>query len=226
MSRLPKALSQWAGLPSSNPVSTTTPTLTAPRLACVLQQTFPADQTASVGSVRSPAAGNPRIAPYAALPPVTSLSDEPRPDQQFHTSELSGSTARHQQHSQQLQLQQQHVRHKSHALDGMQPQQKQGKRQAKQHGSISHAGAKGKRTKMHSANIRRPKSARPDGLGPAADEGAVAADKDSCKLKARARSVSPNSHYHVSSTSSVPEDAAAWIAATISLSPRQAQLST
>lgn len=215
MARLPHSLAQWAGLPSPNPTSATSATLAAPsRLTRILQQSFPVGQAPP--SLSNPAvtpnasfgeANNPRIAPYAARPPVAALSADTH--RQPSATQQSAGTAVSHQLSQQLQP----------GRDASCHQHRQAGQHATFYGHARKPGANRKQSRLHSAAVRRPKSAS---LSNEAKMQAPAAVEGLNKRKVRARSVSPNSQYQFSSTSSVPDDAAAWIAATASLGSRQA----
>lgn len=236
MSRLPRALAQWADPLGPHPKSAPTDYAPAPRLAHVLLKTFPAQHplpspplTAADSTGRTAAANNPRIAPYALLPSLSALCTGPASNGAPHHCSA-------QQADRLTGLQQQlggewDSQHQPSAY----PCQQGVTRNAvpgKPDRNVRRPAGKGKRSELKDTD--RTSSLRPKvaGIGCHIQDAAVAFNVPDAKSaaanrlkkkKARARSVSPNSQYHFSCTSSVPDDAAAWIAATTDAASRPAR---
>lgn len=201
MSRLPRTLAQWTRTSKSAIQSATTQPIPGTRLLHSLQTTFPADGSTLTGTraalshSTTAAASNPRIAPYAALPSQSALSLVPPSDKEIN--HLPG-----------LHSQQAHAKHHVHV-------------KAHRPGRLpKHPSKQVKLNTINSTGTGRPQSA---GLRTAGQDMQPAVADRAVKQKPRARSVSPNSQYHFSCTSSVPEDAAAWIAATTDAASRYAR---
>ena len=222
MSRLPRTLSQFHTSKSAIQSATNQP-LPGTRLLHSLQTTFPADGLALTGtgtraalshSRVAAAASNPRIAPYAALPSESALSLVPHLDKALNIPGIPGQQVTSPAHDDHRQLVKR--RRRQAPVSGLHSQQAQTKRYArvKAHrpGRLPKRLSKqNKLSTIDSNSTQRPQSA---GLRTAGQYRQPAVADRAVKQKPRACSVSPNSQYHFSCTSSVPEDAAAWIAAT------------
>lgn len=213
MSRLPQSLALWHPQAAVIPNLGTLSSPLAPRLTQILQQIFPASSSLPAPSSHArsasllpypdgaalktsgcfAAAGNPSIAPYGPLPSetVTAGGLAGNEDEQI-LLQPSATSAQHRLTVQrQLQL-------------GLNRQPVTGLT----------------RPAAVAASKRRPQSAGSCVQLPRAKPSTGPAAKAK-KQKSRARSVSPNSQYEFSCTSSVPDEAAGWLMAPRAVGPQQ-----
>ena len=245
MARLPQALAQGADPPGpppqckpaeahpATPKSAPTDYPPAPRLAHVLLNTFPAQHPlpsapliAADSTGRTAVANNPRVAPYASLPSLSTLCTGPASNGAPHHCSA--------QQADRLTGLQQQLGDSQHQPSAYPCQQGITKNTVpgKPDRNVRRPVGKGKRSELKDANRTsslQPKSAgigcliQDAGVGFNCPDAKSATANRLKKKQARARSVSPNSQYHFSCTSSVPDDAAAWIAATTDAASRPAR---